>query len=363
MKYFFITPSTLEELRRTCCNSLTVSSFFNKHGHLLLNKDPRLIFNADETSSICSKKFKALTLNKKNLCTVSVSSIEPHISAVLCYNASGYRLKPFVILPKLKNIPPELLMIDAFYASQSSGWMTTHLFTAFCIYFACIMSQYRLTLPLHLRSEPIILLVDNHSSRVNSQAIEFLVRHNIQLLTFPPHTTHVLQPFDVCVASPLKTKMASYKYIKIVKDTAKELLSGAARARYLTISSLVNSWNSIPQELLIKSFDATGLSPLDQSKALNNPLTNKVVHNPSSGTNTFRIGCSLLTSDEMRIAIYNKVNGLNVNNINQIITPSDGSLYHHVKEIDDAHGFILQRFPPLLVKSFNNTFIDTFYFL
>lgn len=29
-----------------------------------MNKDPRLLFNADESSSVSSKKFKVLTLNK-----------------------------------------------------------------------------------------------------------------------------------------------------------------------------------------------------------------------------------------------------------------------------------------------------------
>lgn len=53
-------PNYLEEERRLCCNSASISNFFLSHGLRLLNKDPRLVFNEDETYSIRSKKFKAL---------------------------------------------------------------------------------------------------------------------------------------------------------------------------------------------------------------------------------------------------------------------------------------------------------------
>ncbi|KAK8886769.1 hypothetical protein M9Y10_042238 [Tritrichomonas musculus] len=110
-----------------------------------MNKDPRLLFNEDESSSVSSKKFKALTLNKKGPCAVTVSDKEPHISAVYCYKTAGYKLKLFIILPGLKNLPSELILLNSFFANQKSGWMTNKLFFSFCIYFVCCISDYRLT--------------------------------------------------------------------------------------------------------------------------------------------------------------------------------------------------------------------------
>lgn len=46
-----------------------------------------------------------------------------------------------------------------------------------------------------------VLIVDNHSSRLNSYAIEYLIMHRINILTLPVHCTHVLQPIDISVAS------------------------------------------------------------------------------------------------------------------------------------------------------------------
>ena len=127
----------MDDDRKFYCNVQTIEDFFSKHGHLLYKKDPRLVFNTDESSSVSSKKFKAITLNEKGPCTVTVSAKELHISAVYCYNAAGFKLKPLIILPGLKNLSSELTLLNGFFASQKSGWMTSKLFVSFCIFFVC----------------------------------------------------------------------------------------------------------------------------------------------------------------------------------------------------------------------------------
>ena len=42
-----------------------------------------------------------------------------------------------------------------------------------------------------------VLIVVNHSSRLNSYAIEYLIMHRIHILTLTAHCTHVLQPIDI----------------------------------------------------------------------------------------------------------------------------------------------------------------------
>ena len=185
-------PSSLEDAWRFCCNIRVINDFFIKNQVYLKDTDGRLIFNADETSSITSKKFKAHVLDKSSIAPISVQKHEAHISTMLCYNAFGYRLKPFIIIPTRKNMPDELKNVDAFIASQCSGWMTNKLFTAFVVYFVATMSTYRLELPAELQDKTIYLLVDNHPSRCNSTAVEFLATHNIKLITFPGHCTHVM---------------------------------------------------------------------------------------------------------------------------------------------------------------------------
>lgn len=50
---------------------------------------------------------------------LSVSAKEPHISAVYCYNAAGFKLRPFIILPGLKNTPSELTLLSGFLQAKN----------------------------------------------------------------------------------------------------------------------------------------------------------------------------------------------------------------------------------------------------
>lgn len=130
--------------------------------------------------------------------------------------------------------------------------------------------MYRQQLPEDIRNDTIILLVDNHSSRFTSLGIEYLNQNNIKLITFPSHCTHVLQPFDVSVARRLKSRITTSKTNKELNDFVSTLPTKTAKARYLTIYSMCESWRMIPQLILQNAFKATGIHPFDEETAVNN---------------------------------------------------------------------------------------------
>lgn len=47
------------------------------------------------------------------------------------------------------------------------------------------------------RDNPVLLLLDNHESHCSLTGVLFAREHGIIMLTFPPHTTHRLQPLNV----------------------------------------------------------------------------------------------------------------------------------------------------------------------
>ena len=49
-----------------------------------------------------------------------------------------------------------------------------------------------------------LLLLDGHGSHLIVKFIAFCLNKNIDLVVLPPHTSHILQPLDVGVFSPLK---------------------------------------------------------------------------------------------------------------------------------------------------------------
>ena len=54
------------------------------------------------------------------------------------------------------------------------------------------------------REKPAILFMDNHESHLGVQVLEIARTNGLTILTFPPHTSHRLQPLDVSVYGPLK---------------------------------------------------------------------------------------------------------------------------------------------------------------
>ena len=52
------------------------------------------------------------------------------------------------------------------------------------------------------RENPIMLIMDNHSSHTSLQALSVAKENGIVLLILPPHCTHKMQPLDVGIFSP-----------------------------------------------------------------------------------------------------------------------------------------------------------------
>ncbi|KAJ8891144.1 hypothetical protein PR048_010658 [Dryococelus australis] len=53
--------------------------------------------------------------------------------------------------------------------------------------------------------KPKLLLMDSHGAHIMPQVSEFAKENDIYILTFQSHTTHILQPLDVCVYKALKS--------------------------------------------------------------------------------------------------------------------------------------------------------------
>ena len=54
-----------------------------------------------------------------------------------------------------------------------------------------------------------LLIMDGHGSHITANVIAFCMKHAIDLLILPPHTSHKLQPLDVSIFAPLKRALAA----------------------------------------------------------------------------------------------------------------------------------------------------------
>jgi hypothetical protein len=125
-----------------------------------------------------------------------------------------------------------------------------------------------------------LLIYDGHGSHVTGSFLSHCLKHDIQVVLLLPHTSHLLQPLDVGVFSPLKHYLSRNldKLVRtgIAKVEKCEWVECFAKARPLALTS----------KNIQSGFKATGIyPPIDRSKVLDKfPLREPI--NATSQNNT-----------------------------------------------------------------------------
>ncbi|OHS95491.1 DDE superfamily endonuclease containing protein [Tritrichomonas foetus] len=179
-------------------------------------------------------------------------------------SADGYSLPRFIILQKLKKLPPELgdLVGRAHFSTSKNGWIAKKLFYVWCVYFVNMVSKYRVeVLPPHLRNIEMVLFVDSHNNRLCSEALTFLEINKIRLITLLAHSSHLTQLFDKNIASPFKNALAQYFSLRDTKYLELDN-NGVSYMRRLLIFSVIDAWQvATCRSSVMKAFRDTGIFP------------------------------------------------------------------------------------------------------
>jgi hypothetical protein len=94
--------------------------------------------------------------------------------------------------------------------------------------------------------------------------IDYCDRHRILLAVFPPHSTHTLQPLDVVLFKPLSTAYSAELSTNL--HTSQGLLA-IKKGDFFPL--FWRSWiATFKEDLILKSFEATGISPLNPDVVL-----------------------------------------------------------------------------------------------
>ena len=122
-----------------------------------------------------------------------------NITVVCAFSASGMYVPPMFIFPRKrlnpllgKGGPP-----GAAYRCSESGWINEELFFQYLKHFQNFVKPSL--------EDPVLLVMDNHTTHSTLQIYDFCKANGIVLLTIPPHTSHKLQPLDVTFYKSLKT--------------------------------------------------------------------------------------------------------------------------------------------------------------
>lgn len=238
-------------------NKQEVDLFFSNLSRVFkdYNYPANRIYNADETG-ITPVHIPAKILAGKGQRQVGAitSGERGKLVTVLCsVSAAGDYVPPMFIFGRgrmkyelTKNGPT-----NAVYRVSKNGWINEDLFFEWIEHFA-----------RHTKCsimDKVLLIIDNHSSHCTLKVYNFCKENGITIVTLPPHTSHRLQPLDVCVYGPLKTAynrecdsfLRSKNYQKIDQSDIAELFKKA----YNKIATI---------EKGVKGFEATGIFPINR---------------------------------------------------------------------------------------------------
>lgn len=170
----------------------------------LLDIDPSRLFNLNESAFFLVPKGDTVLARRgsKTVYKVVHDDEKESITVLFTVNAKGTLLPPFILywyerIPALvtSNLPKEWLA-----GNTEKGWMTAESF------FNYISTQFHPWLVKNKIQFPVILFVDGHVSHLTLSLAQFCKANQIELIALYSNATHILQPLDVAVFQPLKSK-------------------------------------------------------------------------------------------------------------------------------------------------------------
>lgn len=215
-----------------------------------LQDKPTLIYNCDETSfSHDPSKTKIVNAIGQPCHRVTAGTGRDNTSVLACVNAAGEKLPPLIIF-KSKNLWDQWFprkedeYPNTSYVAAPKGWMNAEIFE----------NWFRGTFIQSISEErPVLLIFDGHTSHVSPEVILCALENQIIILKLPPHTSHILQPLDVCCFRGLKAKWDQL-LCAWQRDT------GAIRSTKKTFATLLGkAWVSMGAENIKSGFRSTGI--------------------------------------------------------------------------------------------------------
>lgn len=237
-------------------NYPVVNAYFDALTDLFLeNPYPSdAIFNVDETGFALGTTLPSKVLIKRGDTTAfkKISGRQEWITVIECIGASGVALPPLLIF-KAKHTNTAWIPASTpekwKFSTSNSGWTSdNHAYEWLTTLFE----------PETRRNDGKrrLLLLDGHGSHLTARFIAFCLDKNIDLVCLPPHTSHLLQPLDVGVFSPLKRALSA-EIEKLFRLDTRRIPRIEWTEAYITARAKAFTSRSIES-----SFRASGIYPL-----------------------------------------------------------------------------------------------------
>ena len=223
-----------------------VKTFFNNLKAKIDNYDPKCIFNVDETGFSKQTEIQAPVIAPIG-CRAITRKIftNDHVTSVNCISADGKNMPPMVIFSK--RVPRDLQNNELqgwLYKSTPSGFINSDLFL---VWFEEIFVNNK------PKDTPCMLIMDAHSTHVSHKVIESAKNHQVELITIPAKSSHLLQPLDQifhCMKENFADLAISLKYV------SSDILTNTSKLPYLLRIAMEKAWSTY---VIKMAFQRTGM--------------------------------------------------------------------------------------------------------
>ena len=185
--------------------------------------------------------------------------------------------------------PPEH---KTFFTSSPSGWTNNELGLAW------LEQVFDRETKAKTRRSYRLLILDGHGSHVTMEFSKYCDDNRILLAIYSPHSTHTLQPLDVCMFKPL-----SSAYSAELTDFMNKCQGLSTITKRDFFCMFYKPWEtSFKSVTILKAFEVTGLSPFNPQKVLQR-FNKEEKDRPSSSDST----TSVLSASDWRKISYSFV--------------------------------------------------------
>ena len=224
---------------------------------------PGKIFNFDESGfSDDPGKKKMIFVRKIKHSQLICNSSKINYSAMFCSSANEELLPPYVVYKGSQPLiqwtqhgPP-----GARYAASKSGWFDQSLFEN---WFDTVLYPV-----LKRRTGKKLVICDNLTSHISLHVLSQCDKIDAKFICLLPNSTHLLQPLDVSVFSPLKTHWRSILHSwKQTKEGRKNATLPKHMFSELLKKLLAETASKLPENIQ-SGFQKTGIFPLTRQKVI-----------------------------------------------------------------------------------------------
>ncbi len=187
------------------------------------------------------------------------------ITLIACVGASGKALPPALIYSGDGNNPQETWVKDIdrkqhhlYVTVTPSGWSNDDAGLGW------LQQMFDVNTKDRARRKWRLLIVDGHGSHLTRAFLRYCYLHKILVAIFPPHSTHTLQPLDVVMFKPLSSEYSKQLTTRLHRSKG---LVPVKKGDFFPL--FWQAWlNSFTKTHILKSFEATGIHPLNRDKIL-----------------------------------------------------------------------------------------------